>query len=55
MTDDPYGKPVTAIFSRATGETVAIIEYDAYFDAREKANKIPLSYDAWVKAGKPEY
>jgi hypothetical protein len=29
-------------------------EYDAYFTARERANKIPLSFDDWIKAGKPE-
>ena len=26
-------------------------EYDKYFDTCERANKIPLSFDAWKAAG----
>lgn len=30
-------------------------EYDEYFTACERANKIPLSFEKWIEAGKPEH
>lgn len=30
------------------------LKYDAYFDRMEQANKHPLCFDDWVKAGKPD-
>lgn len=29
--------------------------YDAYFDECEKANKHPLDFDGWVRAGEPDH
>lgn len=30
-------------------------DYDRYFDTCERANKIPLCFDAWLEAGKPDH
>lgn len=50
---DTYKQVFDAI-AKARGAEAPDPAYDPYFDTCEKVNRTPLSYAAWLSAGKPE-